>query len=512
MTQPTWLARLLHTHSSHTPFLRKGFNRYWLVAAVAVLWFAGGPAHAQEDSRCLKCHDDPELTALRGDTEISAYVTAEIIAESVHAKLACVECHSDLAGSKRRRHAEELEAVDCNDCHRRQARAHGKSLHGVAATQGDPMAPTCADCHGKHDVLSASDPDATTSVMNIPLLCGSCHREGAPVSRTHDISQANIIENYSMSIHGHGLFVQGLTVTAVCTSCHTSHDILPHSDPKSSIHADNVGETCTACHGQIEIVHRKVIEGNLWAEDPGKIPACVDCHAPHKIRNVFYPDGLADKDCLTCHSQPDLTMERGGNTISLYVDEEAYENSAHIDTACAQCHTDVTVAEERACSTIQSQVDCSICHAEQVTEYNGSTHGTLFAEGDTDAPTCQDCHAKHATLDQTSPESPTYALNVPTLCGNCHRVGEQAATRIDAKVDDIVGSYEDSVHGRGLIESGLVVTATCADCHGAHNELPPESPSSSINPANIAGTKALLPSTIQFLKFAWIRLALRTAS
>ncbi len=469
MTQPTRLTRIL-------------------LAAAAILWFAGSPALAQEDERCLKCHDDPELTSYRGDTEISAYVTAAMIAGSVHSGEACVDCHGDLAGSKRRRHAEDLEPVECGECHRRQARAHGNSLHGAAAAEGDPMAPTCGDCHGKHDVLSSSSANATTAVMNIPVLCGNCHREGAPVSRTHEISQENILENYSMSIHGEGLFSQGLTVTAVCTSCHTAHDILPHTDPKSSIHADNVGETCTACHGLIENVHRKVIEGHLWAEDPGKIPACVDCHAPHKIRNVFYPDGLADKDCLSCHSQPDLSMERGGNTISLYVDEEAYENSKHTDTSCAQCHTDVTVAEERACSTIQTQVDCSICHAEQVLEYGGSTHGTLHAEEDPDAPSCQDCHAKHATLGQDSPASPTYALNVPTLCGDCHRVGEQAAGRIEAKVGDIVGSYEDSVHGRGLIESGLVVTATCADCHGAHNELPPDSPNSNINPNNIAGT------------------------
>ena len=323
--------------------------------------------------------------------------------------------------------------------------------------------------------------------MNVPMMCGSCHREGAPVSRTHEISQDNILENYSMSIHGEGLFNQGLTVTAVCTSCHTAHDILPHTDPKSSIHHDNVAKTCAACHGQIEKVHRKVIEGQLWTVDPGKIPSCVDCHAPHKIRNVFYPDGLADKDCLSCHSQEDLTMERDGEIVSLYVDEEAYENSAHADTACAQCHTDVTVAKERACSTVQSQVDCSICHAEQVTEYNGSTHGTLYAADDPDAPSCQDCHAKHATLGKEVKASPTYSLNVPTLCGECHRVGEKAATRIHAKVDDIVGSYEDSVHGRGL-KAGLVVTANCADCHGAHNELPPSDPNASTNPQHIAGT------------------------
>ncbi len=487
MTKVALLARLSRGRSPGHRLLPSSRRTFWFVAATAILWFAGTPALAQEDSRCLKCHDDPELTGYRGDEEISVYVAAKAGATSVHAGTACVDCHKDLAGSKRRRHAEDLEPVDCGDCHKSQARAHGGSLHGTAAKNGDPMAPNCADCHGKHEVLSASDPDASTAIMNVPLLCGSCHREGAPVSRTHEISQDNIIENYSMSIHGEGLFQQGLTVTAVCTSCHTSHDILPHTDPRSSIHPDNVATMCTTCHGQIERVHRKVIEGNLWEENPGKIPACVDCHAPHKIRAVFYPDGLADKDCLTCHSQTDLAMTRDGETVSLYVDEQAYEGSMHADTACAQCHTDVTVAQERACETVQSPVDCSICHAEQVTEYQGSAHGTLHAQDDPDAPICRDCHAKHATLGSELPVSPTYPRNVPALCGECHRVGEQAATRIHAKVDDIVGSYEDSVHGRAL-NAGLIVSATCADCHGAHSERPPEDPESPVSPQNIAGT------------------------
>ena len=150
MNQPTWLARMLRAHSSRSQPLTSRPEKHWLVIVAAILWFAGSPVLAQEDSRCLKCHDDPEMTGLVDGTEIPMYVTAEEIATSSHAGMACIECHSDLAGSKRRRHAEELEAVVCDDCHRRQAREHGGSLHGEAADRGDPMAPTCADCHGKH--------------------------------------------------------------------------------------------------------------------------------------------------------------------------------------------------------------------------------------------------------------------------------------------------------------------------------------------------------------------------
>ena len=124
-------------------------------------------------------------------------------------------------------------------------------------------------------------------------------------------------------MHGEGLFKKGLSVTAVCTSCHTSHDIRPHTDPKSSIAPQNVVKICTQCHAQIERVHRKVIDGKLWESEPNKVPVCVDCHQPHKVRRPSYPAGVANKDCLSCHGRRDLAMDRGGARVPLFVDEAA---------------------------------------------------------------------------------------------------------------------------------------------------------------------------------------------
>jgi len=343
-------------------------------------------------------------------------------------------------------------------------------------------------CHGTHNIRSHTDPDSPTGILNIPLLCGRCHHEGSPVSLTHDIPQDHILENYSLSIHGEGLFRQGLTVTAVCTSCHTSHDILPHTDPRSTIHRDNVASTCATCHAQIERVHIQVIEGRLWEQEPNRIPACVDCHSPHRIRRVYYVAGTANADCLNCHGEEDLVTERDGVEVSLYVDGFAHEGSAHGDTSCAQCHTDVTPGRERACETIASPVNCAVCHAAPSEQFSQSTHGTLLAAGDPDAPYCLDCHDKHATQKKSWPTSPTFARNVPQLCSRCHRIGEAAAVRIETDVPDIVQSYVDSIHGKGLIESGLVVTATCASCHSPHLELPPDDPRSTVNRSNIAST------------------------
>jgi cytochrome b subunit of formate dehydrogenase/nitrate/TMAO reductase-like tetraheme cytochrome c subunit len=122
-----------------------------------------------------------------------------------------------------------------------------------------------------------------------------------------------------------------------------------------------------------------------------------------------------------------------------------------------------------------------------VADYRQSLHGTLYAAGDPDAPSCLDCHPKHATKPKRRPDSPTFPRNVPVLCARCHRAGEQAAVRIEKDLP-IVQSYIDSIHGKGLVQSGLVVTATCTNCHTTHRELPPSDPASSVNANNVADT------------------------
>jgi len=518
-------------------------RRTWLCWGILLVLLGLGPAWlaAQANEECLMCHEDKELTGTRDGREISVFVDAALFAQSIHGDMSCVDCHTDVAGIEGY-HDEELQRVDCATCHddaasdiarsvhgRRgaaircadchgyhdvqspavesaranprnspamcgachgaQSRQHARSLHGRAARAGDELAPDCVSCHQSHLILNQKNPESPIAIMNIPLLCGQCHHEGTEVSLKHDIPQDRILENYSQSIHGEGLFKKGLTVTAVCTSCHTSHEILEHTDPRSSIHRNNVATMCTACHARIETVHLKVIEGRLWEHEPHKIPSCVECHSPHKIRRVVYqPTGAANEDCLHCHTDPDLYMERDGLRVSLFVNKDAFYLGKHKGVACAQCHTQVNPSLDRACAPITQQVDCSICHADQVREYQNSIHGRLQAKGDPDGPVCLDCHEKHATQDHLLPTSRTYARNIPELCARCHRQGEVAARRIDSDIPDIVNSYEMSIHGKGLVDSGLVVSASCTDCHTTHNMLPTDSLASSVNPANIAAT------------------------
>jgi len=469
--------------------------RFLLVGAGFVI-LAAQPAvaHAQANDDCFECHSDKQLQGTRAGATRSLYVDQARFAASIHGQAPCTSCHADLA-KKELPHEEKLARATCVGCHTIEEKEHTQSLHGQAIARGDPLAPRCADCHGNHEIVAAKDPRSPVQPARVPYLCGKCHREGAPVQRQRVIHESNILTNYSESMHGVALIQKGLVVTATCVSCHTAHRILRHTDPASSIARKNIAATCSKCHSQIEAVHRKVIQGKLWEQEEHVLPACVDCHEPHKVRRVFYDQGMADRDCMRCHERRELKASRDGR--SLWVDSTTVVGSIHAKQACSQCHTGVSPSRVRSCETVTTKVDCASCHAEVVQQYRESAHGRLEAKGDANAPTCKECHGGHGILAKRSPASPTYPTHIPTLCARCHRTGEAAAIRYTGRDTAIIERYTESIHGKGLLKSGLVVTAMCTSCHTAHSVLPRDSLRSTVHVNNIPSTCGACHAGIQ---------------
>ncbi|MDP1854051.1 MAG: hypothetical protein Q8L26_07635 [Candidatus Omnitrophota bacterium] len=453
-----------------------------------IIIFLCAPAvYAFENADCLACHQEKNFTTERQNKTVSLYVNKQEFKQSVHGGLVCITCHADLTNSDFP-HKTPLPPVNCIICHKDMQKGFSGSVHGKALDRGDNLAPRCQSCHGAHNIRSVKDKDSNLSALRVPFVCGSCHSEGSPVQLQREIHQSHILENYSESIHGEGLFKKGLIVSATCVSCHGAHEIYPHTDPRSSIAHENVVDTCLKCHAQIEEVHRKVINGELWEDRPQAIPVCVDCHEPHKVRKVFYEQGVADKDCLLCHAKEEIKSSSDGR--SLFVNYDELKGSMHSKTSCAKCHSEVLPSKERACETIKSKVNCAVCHSDQVGQYQQSTHGKLYNQKDPNAPSCIECHGAHSVLSKNNVTSQTYPTNVPVLCARCHREEEKAAIRYQGKEHEIPEHYTESIHGKGLLKSGLVVTAMCTSCHTAHMELPSQDPRSSVNRSNIASTCA----------------------
>ena len=166
------------------------------------------------------------------------------------------------------------------------------SVHGKKAAQNDPYAPSCKLCHGTHDILPPSNLKSPVRhhQRSAPL------RRLSPRRRRSQQDPRHFADQHPRELQGqhswHWPLPEGpdryrglhqLPYRAQRTS--------PQRIPDSSIAKQNIAKTCTKCHAQIETVHRQVIRGELWEKQPHLIPACVDCHEPHKVRKVYYTAG-----------------------------------------------------------------------------------------------------------------------------------------------------------------------------------------------------------------------------
>ncbi len=154
------------------------------------------------------------------------------------------------------------------------------------------------------------------------------------------------------------------------------------------------------------------------------------------------------EDCLVCHSDKSLTMKKGSQTISLFVDGARFKNSVHGSADCVDCHKGFKADETPHARKILP-VDCQSCH--EIAAYQKSVHGR--GQGDV-AARCEDCHGTHNILSPSDPKSPTNRAHLSGVCGKCH--------------EDEASHYSRSAHGTAL-EQGVKGAPTCVDCHGEHN-------------------------------------------
>ena len=134
----------------------------------------------------------------------------------------------------------------CGTCHGSVEREFDQSTHGQAILRGQWQAPVCTDCHGIHSIQSHKDPTSPVSAQNLAEgTCARCH-EGVRLSREFGF-EAGRVSTYMASYHGLAS-QRGSTVVANCASCHGVHNILPSSDPHSTVSPANLVKTCGQCH------------------------------------------------------------------------------------------------------------------------------------------------------------------------------------------------------------------------------------------------------------------------
>jgi nitrate/TMAO reductase-like tetraheme cytochrome c subunit len=348
---------------------------------------------------CMECHADRDLTGVdRKGNEISMFVDLRVFRTSVHRNMKCTSCHG---GIDEIPHDEELPLVRCGACHDAENRDYLEGRHGAAFERGDPDAPACWDCHGKHDILPAQHPSSQVARANLTRVCLRCHVDEEITARHEEMPAPQTIKAYEKSVHGKGYFEKGLTVVAECVDCHSGHLTLPASDPRSRLYKVNVPETCGSCHRQIQQEYERSVHGEALRSGVLEAPACTDCHGEHDIL------------------PPSEEMSR--------------VSPKNIPKTCSSCHDDVALAEK-----YQLPIN-------RYRTYLESFHGVALKYGKTVVANCASCHGVHDILPSSDPRSKIHPDNRQKTCGQCHPgIGIKAAlgkVHIEASPASSKGKY-----------------------------------------------------------------------
>jgi cytochrome b subunit of formate dehydrogenase len=190
---------------------------------------------------CSACHPDA-LERFRAGVHASSLGDQPGTCGTCHGAIHGLVRHDDPASPL---HPPRVSAT-CGACHPDVAAAYGESVHAEALSRGVHEAPTCTDCHGEHRILSPREAGSPVHPSNIPRqTCGRCHGDLRLAGKLG--LPAEPVSAFESSYHGLALRA-GATTVAHCGSCHGVHDVLPSSDPRSSIHPDNLPATCGQCH------------------------------------------------------------------------------------------------------------------------------------------------------------------------------------------------------------------------------------------------------------------------
>lgn len=206
---------------------------------------------------CAVCHADTEKMA---PYDLSEREPIDSYMDSIHGKTlgekdgvlsaVCTDCHGshDLHAPTNPQSKIYRQNVPktCGKCHENVEKIYERSIHGRSALQGKREAPVCTDCHGEHNIKAFKDPDSTVYGATLSeKTCGHCH--AAEKITTKYRLPFDAVETYMDSYHGLASRL-GSTTVANCASCHGAHDILPSTDPKSSVYKENLARTCGKCH------------------------------------------------------------------------------------------------------------------------------------------------------------------------------------------------------------------------------------------------------------------------
>ena len=292
--------------------------KLWLAVLVVSLMQLPmcSPVQAEPDNpklrneRCIRCHGKEDYSRKGADGQQRAlHVSAEQYLQSIHGGQDCVSCHRDIVKIPHRKGIDRN--VGCVKCHLdsweeaqrgdigpehdrlrvvvEQIGTYMSSLHARPNIEDQSRTnATCYDCHDAHYMTSVSSVNDPQNKLKNPYVCGTCHTA--------------VLDTYMTSVHGKEIGM-GNTAAAVCSDCHSAHNI---ERPDIISGRLSITAQCGDCHESMLESYLQTYHGKITQLGYGETAKCYDCHGSHGIKRVDETDSMVHngnrlKTCQTCH-------------------------------------------------------------------------------------------------------------------------------------------------------------------------------------------------------------------
>jgi cytochrome b subunit of formate dehydrogenase len=165
-----------------------------------------------------------------------------------------------------------------------------KSIHARPSREDQSRTnATCYNCHDAHYVYAPGSEGRAQWRLNIPNTCGKCH--------------AKQREEYAKSVHGKAVLEDKNQYAAVCSDCHSTHDV--ESPAKVSAKLAIV-QNCGTCHAESLRTYTGTYHGQVGTLGYAYAAKCYDCHGSHEVQRVADPASAMHpanrlNACRKCH-------------------------------------------------------------------------------------------------------------------------------------------------------------------------------------------------------------------
>jgi cytochrome b subunit of formate dehydrogenase len=248
---------------------------------------------------------------------------------------------------------------------------------------------------------------------------------------------------------------------------------------------------CLNCHGDKSMtMERNGKQVSIFADEsqlnrsPHRKLICVACHVGFDLNNVPHKEKIESVKCQTCHKDAQLKHLFHPQMI------QKGGNERKPDLTCKECHGTHDIVSSKVAGSKFSSANltnaCGECHGDIKETYSLSEHSTALKAGIKGSPDCIACHQNSITNVSSFQDTTQLKVAQEKVCLACHLDDPSVRARTSPTAG-FIAAYQSSVHGSALLR-GNTSAANCIDCHGSHEMKKGSNPDSRVSKMNIPRT------------------------